>query len=118
MNLEAADTFRLLQQWEGTVTEIAESEFTAELRDLTEPATYREEATFDIAEVSTDDHPLLVPGAVFRWRINCRAMAGQHECISQLRFIRSPAWHRSDVGEVVGRARRLQALFPLTTTSG
>ena len=32
-------TFRLLQQWEGTVTEVADGEFTAELRDLTDPQT-------------------------------------------------------------------------------
>ena len=92
MNFEAAGAFGLLQQWEGTVTEIAESEFTAELRDLTEPANYREEATFDIAQVPADDQALLALGAVFRWCIGCRTMvAGQHEQVSQLRFIRSPA---------------------------
>ena len=44
-------TFRLLQQWEGTVTEVADGEFSAELRDLTDPANYREEATFELDEV-------------------------------------------------------------------
>ena len=110
---EAVDTFQVLQQWDGTVTEIADSEFTAELRDLTDPSNYREEATFDIAGVSAADQPLLVLGAVFRWRIGCRVLAGETVTVSQLRFIRSPAWRRSDVEDIRRRARRLQARFPL-----
>ena len=119
MKCEAAGAFQLLQQWEGTVTEIAESEFTAELRDLTEPANYREEATFDIAQLPADDQALLALGAVFRWSIGCRTLAaGRHERVSQLRFVRSPAWRQSDIEDIRRRARRLQTLFPLTTSSG
>lgn len=108
-------TFRLLQQWEGTVTEVASSEFTAELRDLTEPANYREEATFDLDEVSPDDQTLLALGAVFRWSIGYRtSAAGQRERVSLLRFIRIPGWRKSAVEEVERRAAQLQKRFPLT----
>ena len=111
---QGSSAFRLLQQWEGTVVEIAKGEFTAELRDLTEPASGREEATFDIADVSADDRPLLALGAVFHWRIGYRtSAAGQRERCSLLDFTRSPAWRKSDVEAVARRARRLQALFPL-----
>ena len=112
---ENAGTFHPLQQWEGTVTEIAESEFIAELRDLTELANPREEATFDLGEVSPADQQLLVPGAVFHWRVGYRTSAsGQRERVSQLRFIRSPAWTRSAVADVKRKAKQLQTLFPLT----
>lgn len=115
MTQEALDTFEVLQQWDGTVTEIADNEFTAELRDLTDPSNCREEATFDIADVSAADQPLLVLGAVFRWRIGCCVSAGGTVTVSQLRFIRSPAWRRSDVEDIRRRARRLRARFPLTS---
>ena len=47
--------FILLQQWEGTVTNIGETEFTAELRDITDPTRPREEAVLDIEETSPGD---------------------------------------------------------------
>lgn len=112
---KAPYTFRLLQQWEGTVTEIADGDFTAELRDLTEPASHREEATFELEEVSPGDQSLLAPGAVFRWSIGYRTSAsGQRERVSQLRFVRIPGWRKSAVEEIKRRAARLQERFPLT----
>ena len=108
-------TFRLLQQWEGTVTEVADGEFSAELRDLTDPANYREEATFDLDEVSPDDQSLLALGAVFRWSIGYKTSnAGQRERVSQLRFVRIPGWRKSAVEEIERRATQLQERFPLT----
>lgn len=112
---EAPYTFRLLQQWEGTVTVLAEGEFTAELRDLTDPANYREEATFDLDEVSPDDQELLALGAVFRWSIGYRtSAAGQRERVSQLRFVRIPGWRGSVIAEIKQRAAQLQERFALT----
>ena len=75
---ESPYTFHLLQQWEGTVTELGEGEFTAELRDLTDPTNYREEAVFGLDDVSPDDRSLFALGAVFRWSIGYRtSTAGQ-----------------------------------------
>ena len=112
---EVPYTFRLLQQWEGTVTEVGEGEFTAELRDITEPANCREEAVFDTDEISPDDQPLLELGAVFRWSIGYRtSAAGQRERVSQLRFVRIPGWRRSAIMDVECRATQLRDRFPLT----
>ena len=112
---KAPYTFRLLQQWEGTVTDIAHGEFSAELRDLTDPANYREEATFDLDEVSPDDQLLLALGAVFRWSIGYKTSnAGQRERVSQIRFVRIPGWRKSAVEEIERRATQLQERFPLT----
>ena len=106
---------RLLQEWDGTVTEIGDDEFTAELRDLTDPTNCREEATFEFSTVSPDDRALLTLGAVFRWRIGYEtAASGQRRRVSQLRFVRTPTWDESPVQEVERRAAELQTRFPLT----
>lgn len=112
---KAPYTFRLLQQWEGTVTEITGGDFTAELRDLTDPDNYREEAIFELDEVSPGDQPLLALGAVFRWSIGYKtSAAGQRERVSQIRFVRIPDWRKSAVEEIKRQATRLQKRFPLT----
>ena len=101
--------FRLLQQWEGTVTAISQEEFTADLRDLTDPTRPREEAAFDIEEVSPGDRELLAPGAVFRWSIGYRTSAtGQRERVSHLYFVRIPGWRRTVVAEIQERAEVLR----------
>lgn len=111
---ESSYTFHLSQQWEGTVTELGEGEFTAELRDLTDPTNYREEAAFGLDDVSPDDRSLLALGAVFRWSIGYRTSAtGQRERVSQLRFVRIPCWHRSAIADITQRAAELQRRFPL-----
>lgn len=111
---ESPYTFHLLQQWEGTVTELGEGEFTAELRDLTDPTNYREEAAFGLDDVSPDDRSLLALGAVFRWSIGYRtSTAGQRERVSQLRFVRIPCWRRSAIADITQRAAELQRRFPL-----
>lgn len=112
---EAPYTFRLLQHWDGTVTAIDDGEFTAEIRDLTDPANYREEVTLDLDEVSPDDRPLLELGAVFRWSIGYKtSSAGQRERVSQLRFVRIPGWRKSVIDKIKQRAAELQERFPLS----
>ena len=111
---------RVLQEWDGTVTEIGDDEFTAELRDLTDPTNCREEATFEFSTVSPDDRALLTLGAVFRWRIGYEtATTGQRRRISQLRFIRTPTWDAPAVQSVErrGPACRLGFPWPMTARS-
>ena len=104
----------VLQEWDGTVTEIGDDEFTAELRDLTDPTNCREEATFEFSAVSPEDRALLTLGAVFRWRIGYEtAISGQRQRVSRLCFIRAPAWEEQAVQAVGRRATSLQARLPL-----
>ena len=104
--------FRLLQQWEGTVTAIGEDEFTAELRDLTDPKRPREEAVFDIEEISLGDRPLFVLGSVFRWSMGYRtSIEGQRERVSLFRFVRIPGWRKSAIADIERRAAVLQDSF-------
>lgn len=106
--------FRLLQQWEATVTTVGQDEFTALLDDLTDAARPREEAVFDLDEVSPGDLELVKPGAVFRWNIGYRtSVGGQRERVSYLHFVRIPGWRRSVVSDVVARGVQLRQQFSL-----
>ena len=108
------ENFQLLNQWECTVCEIDESKrtFVAELRDLSEPTTDVEEATFLVDDVAAGDSHLLVPGAVFRWSIGYRHdPGGQRDRVSRLRFVRIPGWRRRDVEEIESAAREAYEHF-------
>lgn len=105
--------FILLQQWEGTVTNIDETEFTAELRDITDPTRPREEAVLDIEEISPGDLPLFVLGSVFRWSIGYRtSIEGQRERVSHFRFVRIPGWRKFAIADMERRAAALRESFP------
>lgn len=94
----SGERVELLQQWEGVVEEVEGEEFFARLSDRTNPAREQEVATFECAEVSTDDLPLLVPGAVFYWSISYRvARHGQKTRTSSIKFRRLPAWSANDI---------------------
>lgn len=110
--------FILLQQWEGTVTDIRETEFTAELRDATDPANPREEAVFDIEEISPSDLSLFVLGSVFRWSIGYRTSSeGQRERVSHFRFVRIPGWRKSAIADMEHQAAALRRRFPISEQS-
>ena len=107
--------FILLQQWEGTVTDIRETEFTAELRDATDPTSPREEAVFDIEEISPGDLSLFVLGSVFRWSIGYRtSIEGQRERVSHFRFVRIPGWRKSAIADMEDQAAALRRSFPIS----
>jgi hypothetical protein len=103
--------FELLQQWEGTVTEVGEGEFTAKICDLTDPSRPDEIVSLASDEVSAGDLPLLKPGAVFYWSIGYETELGQKRRVSALRFRRLPAWSRKAVEEVARDAAELKRLF-------
>lgn len=108
----APHEFRLLQQWSGTVTVLRQTDFEADLVDMTDRDQPLEEAVFDVEEVSPGDRELLTTGAVFRWSIGYRtSLDGQRERVSHLRFVRIPRWRRSALLDVACRAERLRDEF-------
>jgi hypothetical protein len=109
-----APLFKLLQQWEGTVTQVKAREFTADLRDLTCPQNPVEEATFATEEVSIPDLPLLECGAAFYWSIGYKTSNGQKERVSQIRFRRLPVWTERELVAGRQRAEALKYLFGAT----
>jgi len=97
--------FQLLQQWEGRVSNISDAEFTAVLRDLTDPSKPDEEATFSLEEIPEQDKGLVVTGAIFYWVIGYRMSAsGQKTRSSDLRFRRLPVWTRAEIKRLAKRA--------------
>ena len=104
--------FAVLQQWEGTVLKVVDTEFSATLRDLTTPTRPDEQATFDVEEVSEDDRTLLAPGAVFYWALGYETSnTGQVSRVSRIRLRRLPRWTKRDMARLEERAKQLEALF-------
>jgi hypothetical protein len=102
---------RTLQMWEGTVIEVHDQEFTAVLRDLTDPDHDEENATFPIEQLAEDDLPLLKPGHVFYWHVGYRTERGTKQTFTEIRFRRLPTWSERDVERIVQRAARYDDIF-------
>lgn len=98
----------MLQQFECTVLEVAEREFSATLKDVTDRTRADEVATFDVAEVSEGDLGLLREGAIFYWSIGYAIEYGQKRREYQIRFRRLPAWTAAEVALVKERAMALE----------
>lgn len=107
----ARSTFVALQEWEGVVTDISPSTFTAILIDQTKQGT-DEEAVFPIEEIARDDLSLFAEGAIFRWTIGFLKLQGGSKIrASQLVFRRLPQWTTSDMRQADKRASDLSKFF-------
>lgn len=103
------------QEFEGVVLsfDIETKTFWVRLSDCT----YRlpeEEAEFSLEEVSVDDWPLIVPGALFSWNIGREWRDGQMRRVSEIRFRR---FFRFSKAAVVCAAERASALASLIAES-
>ena len=98
-----------LQEWEGYVLEVGQTEFSARLVDRTARNVLESEiADFPIADVSDDDRPLLTVGGVFRWVIGYeRSRGGTKRRVSQVTFRRMPAWSRKELKQAESTAKHL-----------
>jgi len=95
----ARPSLHALQEWEGYVIEISETEFVARLTDITAKASIEdEEAVFPLEEIADADIKKLRPGSIFRWVIGYeRSGAGTKKRVSQIVFRDLPVVTRSDV---------------------
>lgn len=99
---------RVLQQWEGVVTEVTSDSFFADLQDLSDSSQPLEVVEIPIDEVSEDDRPLLVEGAIFYWSIGHETSAGgQLRRMSEIRLRRTPRWTKRAIQQVMKRAEEL-----------
>jgi hypothetical protein len=98
---QPATTFHALQEWEGYVLEIGETDFVARLVDLTAgPAQEEEEAVIPLVELSDEDAAKMCPGSIFRWVIGYeRTLAGSKRRVSQIVFRDLPAITSRDFGD-------------------
>ena len=103
---------RVLQQWEGVVTDVTNDSFFADLQDLSDSSHPLEVVEIPIDEVSEDDRPLLVEGAVFYWSIGHETSAGGTlRRMSEIRMRRMPRWTKRDIQNVAKRAEELFELY-------
>jgi len=97
---------RILQQWEGVIIEVGNSDFTAELRNLTEIDSPPQVAEFPYSEISNSDRSLVAPGAVFYWSIGYDTTpGGQVRRVSEIRLRRSPEWTERKLEAVAAEAK-------------
>ena len=94
---ERTSYFISLQKWEGSVIAVKNDSFLAKLVDMNNEAV-DEEADILISEVSEDDLPLVVPGAIFYWTIGYYvAKSRQRKRESVIRFRRLPEWKTEEI---------------------
>ena len=105
-------TLHALQEWEGYVTEINDTEFTAKLTNLTAKATYAgEEAIIPIDEISEADADKMQVGSIFRWVIGYERTAGSKKRVSHIVFRDLPAITKTDLRDGEEWARNIMASF-------
>ncbi len=105
-------TFHALQEWEGYVTEIKETEFTARLTDLTSGANYAsEEANIPLDEISEDDAAKMQVGSIFRWVIGYERRGGSKKRVSQIVLRDLPMITKSDLRDGREWAHSIVATF-------
>jgi len=107
------ERLRVLQQWEGVVTDVTKDSFFAEIQDLSDSSMPLELVEIPIAEISEDDRSLLGEGAVFYWCIGYEtSQGGQLRRMSEIRMRRRPRWTRRTLQQA---SRRAEELFELHT---
>ena len=107
-------TFIGLQHWEGAIVALnaAEEEFSAVLRDLTDPSRPEEQADFPFAQVPPADVAFIVVGAIFYWSIGYEDnQTGGRRTVSIIRFRRLPKWTYGDMRRIELATRRLRGIF-------
>ena len=93
-------TLHPLQEWEGYVTEINDTDFTANLTDLTAKATHAgEEAIIPLEEISEADAARMQVGSIFHWVIGYERTAGTKKRVSHIVFRDLPRMTASDLEE-------------------
>lgn len=104
--------FRLLQQWECVVNEVAEDSVWAEITDLTDRSRADEVVELPLDEFPLADRELLVLGGVFYWAIGYEhTKGGQVRRVSEIRFRRTPKWSKQTVEQLKTKARTMLKQF-------
>ena len=103
---------KIQQEWEGYVTEIGDSEFSAHLTDLTSGMkNAREEADIPLGELSEGDEAKMQVGSFFRWTIGYECTAGSNEWISRIVFHDLPVVTKNDLRDAEKWAHKITEAF-------
>jgi hypothetical protein len=114
--------FKVLQQFEGKVTEVYEDKtFRADLIDLTDKTSEQESAEFSIEEIHPSDRDLVAPGSVFYWIMGYETTPSDYKRVSEIRLRRSPQWSEHEIDSITREGKVLFCKFTRResgTTSG
>ncbi len=102
-----------LQEWEGYVTEINDSDFVANLLDVTAGDTFAgEEVVIPLDEISEADVARMHTGSIFRWVIGYEcAPSGSKRRVSQIVFRNLSAFTQKDLQEAEEWAAKMMSVF-------
>ena len=102
-------TLHALQEWEGYVVAITDTEFLARLADLTAGSSHEEEeADIPLDEISDYDAARIRVGSIFRWVIGYeRSTTGTKRRVSQIVFRDLPAMTKADLQDGKAWAREV-----------
>ena len=104
--------FKVLQQFEGKVTEVYEDQtFRADLIDLTDKTSELENAEFSIEEIHPLDRDLIVPGSVFYWIMGYETTPSDYKRVSEIRLRRSPRWSDHEIDSITKEGQDLFSKF-------
>ncbi|MEA2061873.1 MAG: hypothetical protein U9P10_15520 [Thermodesulfobacteriota bacterium] len=104
--------YKLLQLWEGRITEILDDTFYAIISDKTNPELPDEMVSLDIEEITPSDLNLLTPGAVFYWSISYADLPGRgRKKESKIRFRRLSRWTQKEIDHAIKKGAELTAFF-------
>jgi hypothetical protein len=105
-------TLHAKQVWEGVVTKLTSTDFSAIVRDRTNPLNPEESVVIERDELSPADADLVVEGAAFYWVVGAeRTPAGQQKNVSVIQFKRLPRWTDRRIAQAKARVQQLQELF-------
>lgn len=102
-------SFEPLNEWEGYVVSTSDSEFVANLLDLTAGSESETDmAVFSLDDVSDDDKTLVQVGAIFRWSLGYeRKLSGSRRKVSSIVFRRLPIWTAREIAESMEKAQAI-----------
>lgn len=112
LTLPKVSNFLSEQEFEAVVlsVDLDNKSFWARLADRT-AGLPDEEAEFPFEEVSSDDWPLIIPGAYFSWNIGREVRDGQIRRVSDIRFRRFFRFSTAAIARAAKRASDLESLI-------
>lgn len=105
-------SFRLLQGWEGLVTQVSDDSFMSIITDKTNSDNDQEEVELDLGEIPEEDLRFVRAGALFYWSVGYEDGLGiPRQRVSRIRFKRLPGLTTREIARAKATADTLSSLF-------
>lgn len=105
-------SFKLLQEWFGTVADVNTKTFTAVISDRTNSDNSKEFVELDLSEVPEDDIKILRPGSLFYWSVGYEDSPGiPRQRVSRIRLQRLPGLTVREILKAEQKAQAFKDIF-------